>query len=1444
MVPRTLYPLLCAVTLIASLLAISSATAQMRKLFIDEQEPGNDIRKISFYTPDQGYVAFRDWIGFTADSGRTFTKKYITQSNVNYNGYGVNLTFGFGISGVKAFDQNTLIAYGDYGLVPAILRSTDGGQSFSLVFHNQFDPLRPNSWITDMVFPGNGNTGFAVDADRILKTTDKGLTWTVNSTNANFRFNSLEVIDNNTMVAVCKQSSPGFLYKTVDGGASWQLQFAPAGNLSAVSFLTAAKAWANVDGKIFYTSNGGASWVEKNNITQTGSFKAHTMKFVNDHTGYALGEQFTIYKTTDSGRIWEPMPRDNNVTWLGYTYNDLQVWDENRLWAGGGHGLLELNTNPGGTPLPQSFFRIDTTGLHNANMVQLINFSKTNYQYQWIVNGVPAGTGYHGSYLHDIYRPTDTVRLIVRNSTGSDTMERVQHFNAVPYPAPVVDAFTPTLAAPGTTVTITGNFFAGVSGVYFGGIPASSFTVQSLTKIVAVVGAGGNGEVKVTSATGAGSLTGFMTYTPPVITNLAPTFAHIGATVTITGTHFGATAGENIVLFGGVKATILTATTGQLTVKVPAGATYAPVTVTVNNHIAHSRQYFSVTFPATCGITDYTFAAPGILPSVLDGSGIAFGIGDLDGDGKLDLGVPTSSGIMVLRNKSQQGAIEFEKAFSHDSAGVGKASINFADLDGDGKQDMVSVNHWQNEIFVYRNKSSLGSILFDAALTLPSPNTPYNTLLHDLDGDGKPEMVVINAQASVSYISIYRNISLPGRIAFEPAIIVPVGWNDSRVSAGDLDGDGKPDLFVNDGGNTNMGGYDFSILRNTSTLGRISFERILIPHKGGSHTDGALGDVDGDGKLDIVWVYDLRYHDANTPNIAIYRNKSTPGNISFPDPVNFTSHASAFKVKLADLDGDGKIDLFASGGFNGASLLKNYSTPGNISLQSVVKYNLIIGGPHSNIDVADFDNDGKPDLIGEDDKVYVFRNILGQSILAGKDTSICMGQSVQLGYMDAVDHTYAWTSSAGNYHSNVAMPVVSTFVTTDYYVAVTDPYGCTTKDTMRITVAGAAFPINAGPDGWICEDSTRQIGMTAVAGHTYSWISIPEGFTSAVSNPVVSPNRFETVYILSVHNGQCIARDTVKVYMTPLPTANAGVDRNVCAPSSTILGTVATSGNTYSWTSNPAGFTSGEARPTVSPTVATSYYLVVTAPGGCKAYDTVKTQVNMAPPKPVVTASGPVGFCGGDSVILTSSVPTGNQWFNNDVIIPGATTQSIKVKESGFYVARQVNGFCEAKSIPVHVQVWIIPIPQITFYGGLLYSSSTSGNQWYLNGVAIPGAVNNILLPPTPGIYTVKVTVYDCMGQVSKPFYHGVTAINEPAWGNSMIIAPNPVQNDVTIRFNGNPARFTATVMDLHGRQVKSQGLFRTSCVLDLRQLNTGLYIIRVLNVGTGEAINRTIVKE
>ncbi|MEO6722659.1 MAG: T9SS type A sorting domain-containing protein [Ferruginibacter sp.] len=75
--------------------------------------------------------------------------------------------------------------------------------------------------------------------------------------------------------------------------------------------------------------------------------------------------------------------------------------------------------------------------------------------------------------------------------------------------APAITTFTPTSAAKGNTVTITGTNFTGATDVSFGGTPASSFVVNSSTNITAIVPQGTSGSVTVTNAGGTGSKVGF-----------------------------------------------------------------------------------------------------------------------------------------------------------------------------------------------------------------------------------------------------------------------------------------------------------------------------------------------------------------------------------------------------------------------------------------------------------------------------------------------------------------------------------------------------------------------------------------------------------------------------------------------------------------------------------------------------------------------------------------------------------------------------------------------------------------------------------------------------------------------------------------------------------------------------------------------------------------------
>src|ERR1700683_400468 len=96
--------------------------------------------------------------------------------------------------------------------------------------------------------------------------------------------------------------------------------------------------------------------------------------------------------------------------------------------------------------------------------------------------------------------------------------------------------------------------------------------------------------------------------TVPAISGFIPASGTNGTTVTIAGTNFSPTASSNIVYFGAVTANVLSATSNSLTVTVPPGAMYAPITVTVNGLVAWANAAFMPTF--NTGASDTLALAP------------------------------------------------------------------------------------------------------------------------------------------------------------------------------------------------------------------------------------------------------------------------------------------------------------------------------------------------------------------------------------------------------------------------------------------------------------------------------------------------------------------------------------------------------------------------------------------------------------------------------------------------------------------------------------------------------------------------------------------------------------------------------------------------------------------------------------------------------------------
>jgi hypothetical protein len=195
----------------------------------------------------------------------------------------------------------------------------------------------------------------------------------------------------------------------------------------------------------------------------------------------------------------------------------------------------------------------------------------------------------------------------------------------------------------------------------------------------------------------------------------------------------------------------------------------------------------------------------------------------------------------VLRNTGSSRKISFAPRLDIPT-GIFTYGIAAADLNGDGKPDLISSSINDEKISIYKNTSTIGNLSFAAKIDYPSQESPYRIAVNDIDGDGKPDIIVANNILS-STISVFRNTSSNGNISFAAKIDFPSSISPYSVTVNDFDGDNKPDVAVcNDCTNS------VSVFRNTSTVGNISFAQAKDFPTGGTPKGITSGDIDGEGR--------------------------------------------------------------------------------------------------------------------------------------------------------------------------------------------------------------------------------------------------------------------------------------------------------------------------------------------------------------------------------------------------------------------------------------------------------------------------------------------------------------------------------------------------------------------------------------------------------------------
>lgn len=602
---------------------------------------------------------------------------------------------------------------------------------------------------------------------------------------------------------------------------------------------------------------------------------------------------------------------------------------------------------------------------------------------------------------------------------------------------------------------------------------------------------------------------------PPAITDFSPTAGTNGTIVTITGTNFSPVVSNNVVYLGAVRAAVTTASATSVTVVVPPGATYAPPSITVGGLTAEAPLPFLPTYPGGAGLSASNFNPRVNLPAG-DGSQVVR-IADLNSDGRPDLAVNNVYGrsASLFRNLTAGGNIT---TASFQLSATLPAPFNtyytrVADLDGDGKLDVLVANLQSNSISIFRNISAAGALdtnAFAPRVDIPVGPIAEGLAVQDLDLDGRPDVIVVNQGNST--VSVLRNLSTPGMIngsSFAPKVDFPVGSTPHDVGIVDLDGDRRPEIVTAD-----FGGASLSILRNLTTLGGGIASNSFAPRVAISMPSQPrilnFGDMDGDGRLDLVvacWSGGV---------VSVRRNLGT-GTISpssFAAPVNFAVSGNCNAVALGDLDGDGKPDIAAVTDINShLSVFRNVSAPGSFTTASLApRFDLPSGSNPQGVCIGDLNADGLPDIVfanANSDSVSIYQNRgpLPPSITQHPASQTAyVGDQVTLAAAatGSTPLSYQWwfggnALQAGT-NASLVLPSVQVADAGSYWVTVSNLAGNATSSNAVLSVLiPECTPVPAGLVGWWRGEETPEDAITTndaaiYGGNNYAAGRVGAGF--------------------------------------------------------------------------------------------------------------------------------------------------------------------------------------------------------------------------------------------------------------------------------------------------------------------------------------------------------------
>jgi len=316
----------------------------------------------------------------------------------------------------------------------------------------------------------------------------------------------------------------------------------------------------------------------------------------------------------------------------------------------------------------------------------------------------------------------------------------------------------------------------------------------------------------------------------------------------------------------------------------------------------------------------------------------ALAVGDLDGDGVPDVVTADagSNDLSFLIGYRQGTFFNDQPAVR---VGPAPRAVVVGNLDGKRYADLAVANSGSDDVSILlgRGPDDGNYVTYRKAPRVRVGKDPVALALRDLNGDGRPDLVVANRGSDDLSILLGN-----GDGTFTAERPVRTGASPGSIAVGDLDGDGKPDLAV-----AEPAANDVSILLGN---GRGGFTSRGPVRTGVQPSSIAVGDLDHDGKPDLAVA------DSGSNEVSILLGR---GDGTFSSTPAIPAGAKPSAVAIANLDGDGKLDLaVADSGANHALVLTGDGT-GRFRRKAEVP---VATDPRA-LAVADLNGDGRPDLV-------------------------------------------------------------------------------------------------------------------------------------------------------------------------------------------------------------------------------------------------------------------------------------------------------------------------------------------------------------------------------------------------------------------------------------------------------------------------------------------------